>query len=347
MSARDGPSAEAANEELKSSPIACSRTSGFMASPVRGSSADEVSGSWPGWPVVALTTVAVVVFLGFSVSTQGPGSHRRIVRVNGYDAIEGEVLLKYRDDRVASSHVAIETAADADTVESLGRGRGVQRLRRGGSAPRNSCRCSRRIPTSSDVEPNYLVRALPTPNDPSFGSLWGLFNNGVNPIGGGGVPAGILTPRPRGTWRPDRARTSSPSSIRVSTTTIRISPPTCGRLRRRSSDGRRSELTCQAGTHGFNAITRTCDPMDDHYHGTHVAGTIGARGNNGVGVVGVNWITSMMAVKFLGTSGRLDLGRGGRIGVRHAGQGDVRLDARRQCQGAVPQLGRRRIRRRC
>jgi len=35
-------------------------------------------------------------------------------------------------------------------------------------------------------------------------------------------------------------------------------------------------ITCQAGTHGFNAITKTCDPMDDQYHGTHVAGTIGA-----------------------------------------------------------------------
>ena len=39
-------------------------------------------------------------------------------------------------------------------------------------------------------------------------------------------------------------------------------------------------ITCQAGTHGFNAIAGTCDPMDDHNHGTHVSGTIGAVGNN-------------------------------------------------------------------
>ena len=31
--------------------------------------------------------------------------------------------------------------------------------------------------------------------------------------------------------------------------------------------------------HGINAITGSGDPMDDHYHGTHVAGTIGAVGN--------------------------------------------------------------------
>ena len=62
-------------------------------------------------------------------------------------------------------------------------------------------------------------------------------------------------------------------------------------------------ITCEAGTHGFNAITRTCDPMDDHNHGTHVSGTIGAVGNNAVGVAGVNWVSSIMGLKFLSASG--------------------------------------------
>ena len=43
--------------------------------------------------------------------------------------------------------------------------------------------------------------------------------------------------------------------------------------------------------------------MDDHHHGTHVAGTIGAAGNNGIGVAGVNWTTRMMGIKFLDSSG--------------------------------------------
>jgi hypothetical protein len=62
-------------------------------------------------------------------------------------------------------------------------------------------------------------------------------------------------------------------------------------------------ISCAAGTHGFNAVARTCDPMDDQTHGTHVAGTIGARGNNTLGVSGLNWIASMMAIKVLGASG--------------------------------------------
>ncbi len=43
--------------------------------------------------------------------------------------------------------------------------------------------------------------------------------------------------------------------------------------------------------------------MDDHRHGTHVAGTIGAVGNNGIGVIGVNGTTQIMGLKFLGSGG--------------------------------------------
>ena len=62
-------------------------------------------------------------------------------------------------------------------------------------------------------------------------------------------------------------------------------------------------ITCAAGTRGYNAITDTCDPMDDQDHGTHVAGTIGAVGNNNIGVVGVNRTARIMALKFLDANG--------------------------------------------
>lgn len=45
------------------------------------------------------------------------------------------------------------------------------------------------------------------------------------------------------------------------------------------------------------------DPMDDNQHGTHVAGTIGAVGNNAQGISGVCWKVSLVALKFLDANG--------------------------------------------
>ena len=55
------------------------------------------------------------------------------------------------------------------------------------------------------------------------------------------------------------------------------------------------------GSHGFNAITGSNDPMDDHYHGTHCFGTIAGNGTDGV--YGVNHEASVMPIKFLSANG--------------------------------------------
>ena len=56
--------------------------------------------------------------------------------------------------------------------------------------------------------------------------------------------------------------------------------------------------------HGYNAPDQTGDPMDRHSHGTHVAGTMAAEGDNGKNIVGVNWKSSIMAVKIFDDNGR-------------------------------------------
>ena len=55
--------------------------------------------------------------------------------------------------------------------------------------------------------------------------------------------------------------------------------------------------------YGINAVTGSSDPMDDEGHGTHVAGIVGATGNNRNGVSGVNWQVQLMALKFLNADG--------------------------------------------
>lgn len=55
--------------------------------------------------------------------------------------------------------------------------------------------------------------------------------------------------------------------------------------------------------HGIDTFNHDSDPMDDNGHGTHTAGTIGARGNNGVGAVGVNWNATILPCKILDANG--------------------------------------------
>jgi subtilisin family serine protease len=54
--------------------------------------------------------------------------------------------------------------------------------------------------------------------------------------------------------------------------------------------------------HGFDAADLD-DPMDDNGHGTHCAGIIGAAGDNGIGIAGINWNVQIMPLKFIGKNG--------------------------------------------
>ena len=56
--------------------------------------------------------------------------------------------------------------------------------------------------------------------------------------------------------------------------------------------------------YGANFLDDTGDPYDDNGHGTHVAGIIGAKGNNSIGITGVNLTTSIISLKFLDAGGR-------------------------------------------
>jgi subtilisin family serine protease len=58
--------------------------------------------------------------------------------------------------------------------------------------------------------------------------------------------------------------------------------------------------------HGYDFVSDDSDPMDDNNHGTHVAGIIGAVGNNKIGVAGVCWQVSLMAVKAFDENGMGD-----------------------------------------
>jgi subtilisin family serine protease len=139
------------------------------------------------------------------------------------------------------------------------------------------------------------------PNDPSFSSLWGLHNTGQS---GGVSDADIDAPE---AWN---IRTGAPSLVvGVIDTGIDYTHPDLaanmwinpGEIANNGIDD--DDNGYIDDIHGINTISNDGDPMDDHRHGTHVAGTIGAVGDNGVGVTGVNWQVQLMALKFISADG--------------------------------------------
>lgn len=141
------------------------------------------------------------------------------------------------------------------------------------------------------IEPNYKRRVMAmTPNDTLFSSQWALQQ--------------IQAPD---AWQTSQGSTNVVLAIADTGIDLNHQDLTgnlwanpgeiCGNGH--DDDGNGYADDC----HGINTITGSGTPMDDEGHGTHVAGIAGAIGNNGVGVSGVNWRVSIMALKFLGADG--------------------------------------------
>lgn len=139
------------------------------------------------------------------------------------------------------------------------------------------------------AEPDYVVTAAAVlPNDPYFqnGTQWALNNYGQN----SGIPdADLDAPE---AW--EVLRSASNMVVAIVDSGVRPTHEDLAEnLWRNPADG----------TPGFNAFTGQHDPWDDNGHGTHVAGIIGAVGNNARGIAGVAWRTQLMVCKFLDAAG--------------------------------------------
>ncbi len=168
--------------------------------------------------------------------------------------------------------VNLDRFAGSDLVEGL-------RLAR--TQPGDTMKAIAALEARDDVlyaEPNYIVRADATPNDPSFGQLYGMttigapqawdITTGNRNIVVGVIDEGIDIVHPD--LQPNIWTNPSPGSIAAITGDL----------------------------HGYDFRDNT-GTIAAESHATHVAGIIGAVGNNGQGVVGVNWLVSVMSLRFI------------------------------------------------
>jgi subtilisin family serine protease len=151
------------------------------------------------------------------------------------------------------------------------------------------------------VEPDFAITQAILPNDPSFSQLWGLSNSGQS---GGVSDADIDAPE---AWNVTTG--SRDVVIGIVDTGIDISHPDLaaniwrnpGEIAGNGIDDDGNGFVDDVS--GWDFVSGDNDPQDGNGHGTHVAGTIGAVGNNGRGIAGVNWEVSLLPLKFLSDSG--------------------------------------------
>ncbi|MBI4056079.1 MAG: S8 family serine peptidase [Elusimicrobia bacterium] len=151
---------------------------------------------------------------------------------------------------------------------------------------------------------NYVARAMAVPNDPFYVSsgTWGQTYSDL---------WGIRKTSPEPAWD----QTTGSTSVIVADIDTGVD---------RNHEDLRDNMWVNSGeipgnglddddngyvddVYGWDYANGDNDPIDDHGHGTHTAGTIAATGNNAVGVVGMNWSSRIMALKILtaGGSGNL------------------------------------------
>ena len=243
--------------------------------------------------LVWLTAALLLVSGAVSAPAGRGGPH-------GSESVPGEVLIKFRPGLARDQHDRARGDIGARTRRRFHSGAEHWMLPQGLTTARAIDRLARN-PNVEYVEPNYVVSAFRSPNDPYYSRTWGLRNTGQT---GGTAGADIRADR---AW--DVTTGSSNVLVGVIDTGIDYShPDLAANIYRNPGEIAGNGIDDDGNgyvddIHGWDFLNDDNDPFDDNGHGTHVAGTIGAVGNNAIGVAGVNWAVSLMPLKFIDAGG--------------------------------------------
>lgn len=148
--------------------------------------------------------------------------------------------------------------------------------------------------------PDFAVSSTALPNDSSFSSLWGLSNSGSQ----GGVSAADINAAQAWNFGTSTNIVTAVIDSGVDYRHPDLIANIWSNVREISGNGIDDDNNGFVDDmRGWDFANNDNDPMDDNGHGTHVAGTIGAVGNNSLGVTGVAWSAAIMPLKFLDKEG--------------------------------------------
>jgi subtilisin family serine protease len=248
---------------------------------------------------IAVTFLLFSSFISFGQTFSLSGRHPKP------EYVPGQVLVRFRPGRSASDRLSAHARTQATVRRQYAL---VPDLQLVSVSPKVSVEAAvaayRSDPNVLYAEPNYIRRAMQspvTPNDPMFTQMWSLHNTGAN---AGVAGADIKAPE---AWTISKGSANVVVAV-IDTGIDYTHPDLQANIWNNTADCNTNGVDDDNDgyvddCHGIDTANHDSDPMDDHGHGTHVAGTIGAVGNNSVGVVGVNWTTTIIGCKFLGADG--------------------------------------------
>lgn len=164
--------------------------------------------------------------------------------------------------------------------------------------PQEALKALKSHPQVEMAEPNFLYNTFQLPDDERLADLWGLINEEKN-----GVDIDAATAWQLQTGDRKVVVAVIDSGVNYQDEDLKNNSWVNLEEKEGLPEVDDDENGYVDDIYGYNFVNDTPDPMDDNRHGSHCAGTIGAEGNNGVGVVGVNWQVSLMALKFLSRTG--------------------------------------------
>jgi len=196
---------------------------------------------------------------------------------------EGEIIVKFKSGNYDIQSYNTHNIMGAKLIKKIGI-KGLERVKLppGFSVP-DAIQAYKAHPDVEYAEPNYIVRASAIiPNDARFGEQWGLHNTGQD-INGSAGKAGADINAPEA-W----------DILQVTSVIVAVIDS--------GIDSNHPDIASNLIA-GYDFVENDNIPNDLNGHGTHVAGIIGAVGNNAIGITGVSWSVKIMPLKVLDQNG--------------------------------------------